>query len=278
MASERLIQDKRESTQEDSIENGAADQELFDRTQEKQKKAKKSVNSGDTTASISHPTAVKQLESLSQLLQGDLSAVDPDAVLEIVDDLHGLVQQFKQPGAKELAASLKELQKLFKRKEPTGHNLGELLSELGEQTSSIAHATDPDLKTPLQHLGKQLTKVGRSLCKTEDLEHVAELEGLLKILEQKYNEIDTKPAVNEIDRWYDLLHKSEDDSLQAIATQLKELKHLLKSNKTTGADISKKLLKIGEHTTEAATNASRGFKGILQKLGKALTVVSQTIK
>jgi hypothetical protein len=278
MASERLIQDKRESTQEDSIENGAADQELFDRSQEKQKKAKKPANSDDATASIGHSPAVKQLESLSKLLEGDLSVIDPDAVLKIVDDLHSVVQQFKQPGAKELATGLKELQKLFKRKEPTGHNLGELLSDLGEQTSSIAHATDPDLKTSLQHLGKQLTKVGKSLCKAEDLEHVEELDGLLKILERKYDEIDTKPAVSEIDRWYDLLHKSEDDSLQAIATQLKELKHLLKGNKTKGADISKKLLKIGERTTEAATNASRGFKGILQKLGKALTVVSQSIK
>ena len=274
MASERQIQDKRESTQEDSIENGAAQQESADRSKDKKKSEKSSKSA---TSESKHDEPAQKLESLSEALQGDLSSIDPDAALKMIDELHGLVHQSKQPEAKEIATGLKELQKQLKRKEPSGHELGELIGHLGEQTSEIAAVAEKELKAPLQRLGKQLVKVGRSLAKAEDLHHLEGLDAVVDILEQDPSKSDPKSAVGEIDRWYDLLHKSEDESLKALATELKQLKQLLKASKTKGADLSEKLIEIGEQTTAAAANAGRGFKGVIQKLGKVLTTFGKSL-
>lgn len=274
MASERQIQDKRESTQEDSIENGAAQQESADRSKDK-KKAEKSSKSA--TSESKHDEPAQKLESLSAALQGELGSIDPDAALKMIDELHGLVHQSKQPEAKEIATGLKELQKQLKRKEPSGHELGELIGHLGEQTSDLAAEAEKELKAPLQRLGKQLVKVGRSLAKAEDLHHLEGLDAVVDILEQDPSKSDPKSAVGEIDRWYDLLHKSEDESLKALATELKQLKQLLKASKTKGADLSEKLIEIGEQTTAAAANAGRGFKGVIQKLGKVLTTFGKSL-
>ena len=274
MASERQIQDKRESTQEDSIENGAAQQESADRSKDKKKSEKSSKSA---TSESKHDEPAQKLESLSESLQGELSSIDPDAALKMIDELHDLVHQSKQPEAKEIATGLKELQKQLKRKEPSGHELGELIGHLGEQTSDLAAGAEKELKAPLQRLGKQLVKVGRSLAKAEDLHHLEGLDAVVDILEQDPSNSDPKSAVGEIDRWYDLLHKSEDESLKALATELKQLKQLLKASKTKGTDLSEKLIEIGEQTTAAAANAGRGFKGVIQKLGKVLTTFGKSL-
>lgn len=271
MASQRQIQDKSESTQADSIENGAAQQELADGTKDRKKAETSSKSATDDT-----PESQK-LASLSQSLQGDLGTLDPDAALKTIDEFHSLLKSSKQPEAKELASGLKDLQKLLKRKEPSGHDLGELISQLGEQTIEIAADTDKEIKTPLQQLGKQLTKIGRSLSKAEDSEQLEDLDSLVDTLKQSPDQIDAKASVGEIDRWYDLLHKSEDESLKKIATNLKELKHLLKGSKTKGAELSEQLIQLGDETTASAANAGRGFKGAIQKLGKVLTTFGKSL-
>jgi ABC-type transporter Mla subunit MlaD len=272
MASQRQIQDQRESTQEDSIENGAAQQELADASKEK-KKTDKSSKSATESEDDAAPT---QIESLLQVLQGDLSALDPDAALKAIDELYKVVHQSKQPEAKEIGSGLKELQKLLKRKEPNGHELGELIEHLGAQTNDIAADADKSLKTPLQHLGKQLSKVGRSLAKAEDQQQLESLDAVVEMLE-KPNPSDTKAAVGEIDRWYEVLDKSEQKSFKAIASELKQLKQLLKGNKAKGGDLSEKLIELGEQTTAAASDADRGFKGVVQKIGKALTKFGKSL-
>jgi ABC-type transporter Mla subunit MlaD len=273
MASQRQIQDRQESTQEDSIENGAAQQELADGAKDSKKTEKSAKSASSESKDDAAPT---QLESLLQALQGDLSTIDPDAMFKAIDDLYNVVHQSKQPEAKEIGSGLKELQKLLKRKEPSGHEIGELIEHLGAQTSDIAADADKALKTPLQHLGKQLSKVGRSLAKAEDQQQLDALDAVVELLEQP-DASDTKAAVGEIDRWYDILEKSEHKSLKAIASELKQLKQLLKGNKAKGADLSEKLIELGEKTTEAAADAGRGFKGAIQKIGKALTKFGKSL-
>lgn len=270
MASQRQIQDKRESTQEDSLGIEDAEQvSISAKAEEKPKRSEKLPKLADP-----NPTddveAAQKLESLSQLLKGEISTVDPDAALKTIDALHSLVKTAQQPAATEIATGLKELQKLLKRKEPTGHELGELIGHLGEQTTQIATQSAPGLKTPLQHLGKQLTKLGRSLSKSEDLDHLEALDTIVDILEQKPKKIDLKHAVTTIDLWYEILHKSEDSSLKAIAIELKDLKQLLKKDKIKSADLSQKMIEIGTLTTAVAATAGRGFKGVINKLGKVL--------
>jgi hypothetical protein len=276
MASRRQIQDKQESTQEDSLGIKDAQQVESHKVEEKPKKAEKSSKSADPD-SANDPEPTQKLELLSQLLKGEISAIDPDAALKAIDELHGLLQKVKHPEAKEIATMLKELQKLLKQKEPTGHELCELIGHLGEKTIEIAAQSEPALKTPLQHLGKQLNKLGRSLSKSENLEYLEGLDAIVDILEQKPKKIDLKHATISIDLWYEILHKSEDKSLKAIATELKDLKQLLKADKSKAADLSQKLIQIGDLTTATAATAGRGFKGVIQKLGKVLSTFGKSL-
>jgi hypothetical protein len=276
MASQRQIQDKRESTQEDSLGIKDAQQVENHKAEEKPKKAEKSPKSADSDSANDREPAQK-LELLSQLLKGEISAIDPNAALKAIDEMHGLLLKLKQPDAKEIATMLKELQKLLKQKEPTGHELGELIGHLGEKTIEIATQSEPALKTPLQYLGKQLNKFGRALSKSEDLEYLEGLDAVVDIIEQKPNKIDVKQSTKSIDVWYEILHKSEDKSLNAIATELKDLKQLLKADKPKGADLSQKIIQIGDLTTATAATAGRGFKGVIQKLGKVLSTFGKSL-
>ena len=276
MASQRQIQDKRESTQEDSLGIKDAQQVESHKVEAKPKKPEKSSKSANTD-SIDDGEPAQKLELLSQLLKGEISDIDPNAALKAIDELHGLLQKLKQPEAKEIATMLKELQKLLKQKEPTGHALGELIGDLGEKTIEMATQSEPGLKTPLQHLGKQLNKLGRSLSKSEDLEYLEELDEVADILEQKSKKIDLKHATSAIDIWHEILQKSEDKSLKAIASELKDLKQLLKGDKPKAADLSQKLIQIGELTTATSATAGRGFKGVIQKLGKVLSTFGKSL-
>jgi hypothetical protein len=220
----------------------------------------------------------QKLESLLEFLQGDLSSTEPDAALKMVNEWYTFVHQSKQPELKEIASGLKELQKLLKHDEVTGHDLGELLIHLGEQTSDVASEAEKELKTPLQRAGKQVTKVGQSLAKEEDRQHLEALDSLTDVLGQDAGSIDLESASGGIDRWYELLHKSEDENLKEIADELKKLKQILKSNKVKPAELSEKLIHLGELTTESASNAGRGFKGAVQKLGKMLTKFGKSME
>lgn len=276
MASQRQIQDKQESTKEDSLGIKDAQQVKSHKVEAKPKKSAKSPKSADSDpADDAEPT--QKLELLSQLLKGEISDIDPNAALKAIDELHSLLLKVKQPEVKEIATMLKELQKLLKQKEPTGHELGELIGHLGEKTSEIATQSEPGLKTPLQHLGKQLNKLGRSLSKAEDLEYLEGLDAIVDILDQKPKKIDLKHAMTAIDLWYEILHKAEDNNLKAIATELKDLKQLLKADKSKAADLSQKLIQIGDLTTATAATAGRGFKGVIQKLGKVLSAFGKSL-
>ncbi len=213
----------------------------------------------------------QQLDSLLSTLEGDLTTLDNDAVLGLLDEWYGSVHKAKEPEIKEIATGLKELKQLLKSGKATGHEIGEVLIEIGEQTISVASDTDKELKTPLHKLGKQLTKVGSSLGKAEDREHIEQIDSLVETLEGDLTSINTEAATGAIDQWYTLLHKSEDENLKEIANGLKELKQLLKRSKPKGADIGEVLTKLGEQTTEAAQEAGRGLKGPIKKLGKLLS-------
>jgi hypothetical protein len=51
----------------------------------------------------------------------------------------------------------------------------------------------------------------------------------------------------------------------------------LKDSKVKGAELNEKLIHLGEQTSSAATNAQRGFKGVIQKLGKVLTAFGKSL-
>jgi hypothetical protein len=219
---------------------------------------------------------IQDLNSLAKALQGDLSSIDSDAALKMMDEWQSLVNKSKDAELKEIGTGLKELQKLLKS-DKTGHDLGELLVHLGEQTGDVATDAGKELKMPVQNLGKQLAKIGRSLIQESDRPNHEAINSLMEVIDCDLDKIDTKAAVGGIDGWYEILNKCEDKNLKAIATELKELKKLLTGSKSKGGDLSEKLTILGEQTIEAAANAGRGFKGVTQKLGKSLIKIAKSI-
>lgn len=218
------------------------------------------------------------LDSLLETLQGDLTVIDTDAALDAIDEWHGTLQKSKEPEFKELADGLKELKQLLKGGKATGHEISEVLSHIGDQTSDIASDADKSLKPSLQKLGKQLSKAGQSLGKAEDKEAAEQIESLSETLEGDLTKIDTDTAIGAIDHWYGLLHKSDNESLKEISNGLKELKQLLKRKNTSASDVAEVLSKIGTQTTEAASEAHRGLKGPIQKFGKLLSKTGKSLE
>jgi hypothetical protein len=219
MASQRQIQDQGESTQEDSLGIEAAQQVTVKLQPKRATKSPKLAN----PAPPNDLETTQKLEFLVQSLKSKSSTIDPNTALKMIDELSGLVQKANQPEAKKIATELKQLQKLFQRKEPTGTELGELIAHLGEQTTEIATQSESGLKTLFQHLGKQLIKFGLSLSKSADLEQLERFDTIIDILEPKPKQTDLKHALTTIDLWSEILYKSEDKSLKAISAKLKSL-------------------------------------------------------
>lgn len=229
---------------------------------------KKNTSQKDTSEIL------EKIESLSSALKGDLTTIEPDAAMEMIDEWYKLLNKSKEPEFKEIATGLKEVQKLLKT-EDAGHELGELICHLGEQINDVSEDAEKELKKGLQALGKQLNKIGQSLGKEDEQEPIEALSSLIEILEQEPKSIDSKLAIEAIDQWYEHLNKADDKNLKAIATELKELKKLLSNDK--GAHMSENLIKLGEHTTKASTDAGKGFKRVTQKLGKTLTKFGKSL-
>ena len=243
---------------------------------ENEDKQQKTKSEADTKGDS---TDTQGLDSLLSALEGDLTALDHDTVLGLIDEWHGSLHKSKEPEIKEISTGMKELKQLLKGGKATGHEISEVLIEIGEQTIHVASDADKELKTPLQKLGKQLTKAGTSLGKAEDREHVEHIDSLVETLEaEDLASVDTGVTTNAIDEWYALLHKSEGENLKEIANGLKELKQILKRSKATGPEIGAALTKLGEQTTTAANEAGRGLKGPVKKLGKILSKVGKSLE
>lgn len=220
----------------------------------------------------------QKLDSLLSTLDGDLTKIDTEAALNALEEWYTIVNKAHEPEAKDLSHNLKELKQLLKSGKTTGHEIGEVLIEIGEHTSHIASEAEKGLKTPLQKLGKQLKAAGTSLGKAEDREQIEHIDSLVETLEGDLTSIDADKAVSAIDHWYALLHKSENENLQEIANELKQLKQTVKSSKAKGADIGEILVKLGEQTQEAGKEAARGIKGPVQRLGKLLSKAGKSLE
>ncbi len=232
----------------------------------------------ETTPKTEPQASTPDLDSLLKALDGDLTAIDSDAAMGLIDQWYDSLHSAKGPDTKALATSLKHLKQLLKGGKATGHEIGEALGDIGEHTTQMVDSADTDLKTPLQKLGKQLSKIGLSLGKAEDREHIEHIDSLIEKLGGDFSSIAPDAAGGAIDEWYNLLHKSQDEGLKEIANGLKELKQVLKHKTVKGADIAPILTKLGEQTTAASAHATRGFKGPIQKLGKILSKAANSFE
>jgi uncharacterized phage infection (PIP) family protein YhgE len=221
---------------------------------------------------------LEKLDSLRATLGGDLSDIETEAAVELVSEWQGVLQKVKEPEVKEIASHLKELAKLLKSNKATGHEISEVLIEIGEQTANYAADAEKEVKTPVRQLGRQLSKVGNTLGKIEEHEQIEEIDGLVDTLEADLTQVDSETSVGAIDTWYNVLHKSEDENLKEIANGLKELKQVLKRSKPKASDIAEVLTRLGEQTQQSAHEAKRGFKGPIQRLGKLLSKTAKSLE
>jgi len=220
----------------------------------------------------------REIDELLQAMEGNFSETEPESALNLVDRWYNYLHQFKEPEVKELASRLKELQKLLKSGKATGHEISEALIDIGEQTSEFSSDLEKGMKQSVGKLGRQLRKAGTSVAKAEDQEYHQQMDALVeKAEDEELTSLDPEEAVSAIDLWYNLLHKAEGEQYQQLADSLKGLKQTLKRGNAKPATIAKALAEVGEHTTEIASEAPHGFKGIVQKLGKQLTKASESL-
>ena len=218
-----------------------------------------------------------EINELIQALEGDLSTIETESVLSLIGRWYSFLHK-STPEAKELASGLKELQKMLKSGKATGHDISEELIHISEQTTEFSDDAEKDLKQTIQRLGKQLRQAGTSLARAEDREYHQQIDTLLEQAEnEKLTSLDAEAAVDAIDFWYSILHKTEGEQFHPVANSLKELKQVLKRGHAKPETVAKALTHVGQETTKVASEVPRGFKGLIQKLGKQLTKAGESL-
>lgn len=135
--------------------------------EKEQKTAKKS----DANAAESDADNAPDIESLTEILHGDITEIEPEEAIDSIDEWVDFLKGHKEDNVKELSASLKELKKLLKGKKTEASEIAEVLAKLGEQTNAIGDEAGRGVKGPVHTLGKALItfshKIERTAAKAE---------------------------------------------------------------------------------------------------------------
>jgi hypothetical protein len=103
------------------------------------------------------------------------------------------------------------------------------------------------------------------------------LEATVTYLEGLPTGTSTDSAIANIDGWEERLRASDKPEFKTIADELQTLKKHLISGNLDGKAISKTLISLGQHTTNAASQADSAIAERLQKLGGWLTKLGETV-
>lgn len=104
------------------------------------------------------------------------------------------------------------------------------------------------------------------------------LESTITYLEGLPTGTSTDSAIANIDGWEERLRTTGKPEFKTIADELQELKKHLTSGNLDGKNISKTLISLGQHTTQAASQADSAVSERLQKLGGWLTKLGETVR
>jgi hypothetical protein len=104
-----------------------------------------------------------------------------------------------------------------------------------------------------------------------------EIDEAIQALEGDLSEMDAETALSAIDHWHTFLSKAKTPETKELANGLKELQKMLKSGKATGHEISEVLIHLGEETSEFSSEAEKGLKQPIQRLGKQLRKAGTSI-
>lgn len=123
------------------------------------------------------------------------------------------------------------------------------------------------------------SETSKSKSQSEDSQttDTPNLDSLLEFLQGDLSTIDAAAGLKAVDEWYNALHKSKDKDSKELADSLKELKQLLKGGKASGHEVGEALIHVGDRTMDVATDSDKEVKATLQKLGKHLTKVGNSL-
>ncbi|HCF28257.1 MAG TPA: hypothetical protein DEV81_13885 [Cyanobacteria bacterium UBA11049] len=105
-------------------------------------------------------TSSTELDSAIATLQEGLTFVPPTKALGLIDSFQKQVQDL---GKSEIASNLSALKQLLTSGSATGSDIGQVLVQLGSQTTSTASGADASISSKLQQLGQLLDEAGNSL-------------------------------------------------------------------------------------------------------------------
>lgn len=153
-----------ETRKEAASKGGRASRKDGSESKEEAEKAE-SQTSKKSAANESEPEAEgEDLDELLELLEEEeLTDLDPDEAMELIDDWQEMLSKTKDEELNAIGANLKQLKKLLSSSKTKPADLAELLTQLGEQTDEYANHAERGYKTKLHKLGKSLGKAGKSL-------------------------------------------------------------------------------------------------------------------
>jgi hypothetical protein len=134
--------------------------------------AKKSKQDNSDAEDEPEIDEAKELDALLEMLEGedDLTEIDPEAAIEMIDEWQELIGKSKDENLKEINNGLKQLKKQLSNDKAKATDIAEVLSQLGEHVDTYANDAERGYKTKLHKLGKTLTKASKSLETEEEEE------------------------------------------------------------------------------------------------------------
>ncbi|MCY7273191.1 MAG: hypothetical protein LH702_05465 [Phormidesmis sp. CAN_BIN44] len=102
-------------------------------------------------------TKTVDLDSTIAALQGGITSLPPEAAVSAIESWQSQLQ------GTEIAETLSELKMALEGSGTGSSSIGEILSDLGSQTTTSAGTATGDAMSKLQQLGQLLSKAGSSL-------------------------------------------------------------------------------------------------------------------
>lgn len=128
---------------------------------------KKSQSASSKTSSEEMDTGEELDNLLTMLEEEDLTDLDLEQAVEMIDEWHGILNKSKDADLKEIGSNLKQLKKLLGGSKIKEADLAAILTELGGQVDTFANNAERGYKTKLHRLGKALSGEGKELASDE---------------------------------------------------------------------------------------------------------------
>jgi hypothetical protein len=120
--------------------------------------------SNSSKASPEEPDTGEELDNLLAMLEDeDLTDMDLEQAVEMIDEWHGILSKSKDAELAAIGNNLKQLKKLLDSNKLKEADLAEVMTQLGGQVDKFASSAERGYKTKLHRLGKALASEGKEL-------------------------------------------------------------------------------------------------------------------